>query len=304
MMFRKTLQFVAFFLPAPFNIWIHRIYGARIGRRVSLHPGVLLLASQVHLGDDAIIKAGTMINVRNFKLGEKSKIGYFTLVKGSEDLIVGNAGIIGPRCMIDCTRTVTLGYYCGIGPGSYLYTHGSGMPVTEGYRATFGPISLEEKVWISMRCVLGPGVAVGKGSCLMPGTVLLESIPKKRLVSGNPVKLRVVSLCTIKYSEDNIRNLASKTLAEFSQYVIGRNWGVENLEEGSLVINRKKHLFKITIENGGDVEILLSPGVKGDGVYLNFGDLKTCELTNSIKMDFENFLRFNYGLIFIHGDFK
>ena len=78
--------------------------------------------------------------------------------------------------MLNCSREIRMEYYSGIGPGSYLYTHGSGMPVTEGYRSVFGPIHIKSKVWVSMRCVIGPGVTIGDMSCLMPGTILVEHV--------------------------------------------------------------------------------------------------------------------------------
>ena len=230
-MVKQILQILAFFLPPPVNVWIHRIAGAKIGRHVSIHPGVLILAQKVEIGSEAKIKLGTMIYVREFKFGRKSLIGFFTLARGDSDLIIGERCTIGPKNMIRCDREVIFENYSGIGAGSYLYTHGCFLPVTEGYRATFGPIHIKSKVWISMRATIGPGVTVEEGSLVMPGTVLVESVSSKRLVAGDPAKRINLPVFLVPRGPDFIENLANEMLQKFciwSNEYKGTNWKMDN----------------------------------------------------------------------------
>jgi acetyltransferase-like isoleucine patch superfamily enzyme len=295
----RILQIIAFFFPSPINVWLHRLAGAKIGRHVSIHPAVLIFARNVEIGREALIKFGTMINVRAFKLGEKSRIGFFTLVRGESDLLVGDACIIGPKCMINCSRQVVLDYYSGIGPGSYLYTHGSGMPVTEGYRATFAPIHIKEKVWVNMHSTIGPGVTIGKGSIVLPGTILLESVEPKRMVSGNPARLNNLPVFLAPIHDHSIKEIAAKILIEFC------NWSNEfentswSFRDSTLRVNHKQRSMTITVDSPGDIVLLTNKGDRNGSMYFNLADLSTDESRDPMKLKLEAFMRLYFGLIFL-----
>lgn len=298
-LFRPLLQIVAFFFPSPINVWLHRLAGARIGKHVSIHPAVLILAKEVVIGDEAKIKFGTMLNIRSFKLGRKGSMGFFILAKGESDLIVGDASIIGPRAMINCSREVRIGTYSGIGPGSYLYTHGSGLPVTEGYRATFGPINIKDKVWVSMRCVIGPGVTIEKGTNVMPGTVVVESIDSKRVVVGNPAKLNNFPIFLMPRKQNFLEELAPNILREYREWAHkyhGKEWQFEN---GSLKIPYKNRYLSISVNGPGDIVLLTAKGENREGMFFNLADLTTDRKRHVVKSEFEAYMRLYYGLIFL-----
>jgi len=298
-MFRRFFQIAAFFFPSPFNVWFHRLAGADIERHVCIHPGVLILARNVHIGREATIKFGAMISVRTFKLGRKSKIGFFTLVKGISDLLVADACIIGPKCMIECSREVVLDYYSGVGPGSYLYTHGSGMPVTEGYRSTFSPIHIKEKVWVNMRSIVGPGVTIGEKSIIMPGTILLESVGPNRLVAGDPVKLSNLPRFSMPGNGDGLKEIALRILADYSNWLKEYDRVECDLKDSTLLLKNGSGRISITIDAPGDIALLTRKGDKSENAYFNLADLSTDQSRFETKTDFEKFLRMYFGLIFL-----
>jgi len=298
-MFRHFFQVVAFFFPSPFNVWFHRLAGAEIGRHVRIHPGVLILSRNVHIGGEAVIKFGAMINVRTFRLGRKSKIGFFTLAKGVSDLLVADACIIGPKCMIECSREVVLDYYSGVGPGSYLYTHGSGMPVTEGYRSTFAPIHIKEKVWVNMRSTIGPGVTIGEKSIVMPGTILLESVGPNRQVAGNPVKLSNLPRFPMPGNGNGMREIANNILVDYSNWLKEYDRFECDLKDSTLLLKNGRRPFSITIDGPGDIALFTRKGEKNGGAYFNLADLSTDQSRFEMKTEFENFLRMYFGLIFL-----
>lgn len=298
-LFRPLLQIMAFFFPSPINVWLHRLAGARIGKHVSIHPAVLILAKKVAIGDEAKIKFGTMLNIHNFELGRKGSMGFFILAKGESDLIVGDASIIGPRAMINCSREVRIGTYSGVGPGSYLYTHGSGMPVTEGYRATFGPINIKDKVWVSMRCVIGPGVTIENGTNVMPGTVVVESIDSKRVVVGNPAKLNNFPVFLMPRKSNFLEELAPNILRKYCEWAHeyhGKEWQITN---GILKIPYKNSYLSISVNSPGDIVLLTAKGESREGMFFNLADLTTDQKRHVVKSDFEAFMRLYYGLIFL-----
>lgn len=298
-MFRCILQAVAFFFPSPVNIWIHRLAGAEIEQHVTIHPGVLIIARNTRIGKGALIKFGAMIKTRTFRLGRKSKIGFFTLVKGESDLLVGDACIIGPKCMIDCTRNVVLEYYSGVGPGSYLYTHGSGMPVTEGYHASFSPIHIKEKVWVNMRATVGPGVTIGENSIILPGTILLESVGPNRLVAGDPVKLTNLPRLSRPPDANGMRDIAKRILADYCEWQKNNGNTACELRDSVLVLGSGRRTTTVTIDAPGDIALLTGKGEKSDRAYFNLADLSTDGGRFPVKSEFEKFLRMYFGLIFL-----
>ncbi len=298
-MWRKVLQILAFLFPAPLNIWLHRFAGGKIGKSVTLHPGVLLLTQTLEIADHARIKFGSMIRARTLKLGRKSSIGFFTLVNGVSDLIIEDACVIGARTMINCDRPVIFRYYSGNGPGCYIYTHGSFLPVTEGYRATFAPVEIGEKVWIQMNCKIGPGVNIGDGSVILPGSVILENIPPRRMVVGDPAKMVNVPLLQRPMQKENLEEFAHKILQDYcywSNEYRGTNWQHSN---GVLELDHRGKTFTISANGTGDIVLFTQKGQKRNGMYLNLVDLTTDERQHPVKRKLEEFLRLHYGLIFL-----
>jgi acetyltransferase-like isoleucine patch superfamily enzyme len=297
---KTGLRIAAFFSPSPLNVFLHRMTGATIGKNVMIHPGVFIMANSVDIKDGAKIKFGVMIYVRKFMLGRKSSIGFFTLVKGESDLIVGDASIIGPKCMINCSRSVTLDYYSGIGPGSYLYTHGSGMPVTEGYRATFAPINIGSKVWVSMRSIIGPGVSIGNGTSVMPGSVITENIGKNRLFVGDPAKNSNIPALLTPIKHDNLDKFAYEMLKEYCNWSNDyKNRNILFIDGTLCVHNRKKNFIVKINDDNCDIALYTNIGVKRDGMFFNIPDLLTDTGCHPEKKKIEEFMRLYYGLIFL-----
>lgn len=295
---RTLLQILAFFFPAPVNVWLHRLAGGKIARHVSLHPGVLILARNVEIKEDAIVKFGTMLKVRTFKLGRKSSIGFFVLAKGESDLLVSDACIIGPKCMINCSKDVILDYYSGVGPGCYLYTHGSGMPVTEGYRVTFAPIHIEEKVWVNMRCTIGAGVTVEKGSIIMPGTVLMESVATRRMVVGDPAKLNNFPVF-LRPKPTSLEKIANEILMEYANWMGTIEGKYCQVADGILTTRHRNKELSISVNGTGEIILCTDSGHSPEGMYFNLADLTTDKGRHPVKSKIEAFMRLRYGLIFL-----
>jgi len=295
---RTILQILAFFFPHPVNVWLHRLASAKIGRHALIHPGVLILARSVEIGPSARIRFGTMISARSFSAGEKTLIGYFVQAKGMSDLKIGPACVIGPQTMINCDCPVTLNYYSGVGPRCTLFTHGSFLPTTEGYRTTFGSIELKEKAWVTMGSTVGPGVTVGAGTTVMPGTVLLESVGPKRLVSGNPVKLMNIPFFPSSKNK-TLEELAAAIQEQYCIWATTFDGSGAVFSNGALTITHWGRRITVSLGENADVALLTRPGETRKGMYFNLADLRTDERRHAAKSKFEGFMRLYYGLTFL-----
>lgn len=51
------------------------------------------------------------------------------------------------------------------------------------------PVTIEDDVWITMDCIILPGVTIGKGSVIAAGSVVSTTIPPYMLAGGQPAKV-------------------------------------------------------------------------------------------------------------------
>lgn len=296
---RKLLQVLAFFFPSPVNIWIHRLYGAKIGKHVSIHPGVMLLAKNLEIGDETFLRLGTLVNCNSFIIGRKCRLGYFIIVKGLTDFKTGDACVIGPKTMINCDCPVTLGYYCGVGPGCTLFTHGSFLPVTEGNRVSFGAITLEDKSWVTMKSTVGAGVTIGTGAVAMPGSTILEDVPPHKVYVGGPAGKKIIpQFKNMKHAKD-LEGFGRLVLKEYMEW--SNNYEETNFEmqHDDLLIKGNGKPLKVTVNGDGDIKLLTEQGATSTGMFFNLADLTTDGIRNTEKIKFDDYMRLYYGMTFL-----
>ncbi|WP_135667080.1 maltose acetyltransferase domain-containing protein [Halorhabdus rudnickae] len=91
-------------------------------------------------------------------------------------------------CVFLDVRSITFGANCLLGPGVHCYT--ATHPVDPDARAegleSGEPITVGENVWIGGQAVLSPGVTVGNGAVIAAGAVVVEDVPARTVVAGNP----------------------------------------------------------------------------------------------------------------------
>ncbi len=136
----------------PFNVvrtTVLRLFGAGIGRGVIVKPGVR--------------------------------------VKYPWILSIGAHSWVGEDCWIDNLVEVTIGENVCVSQGVYLCTGNHRWD-----RVTFdlccSAICIEDGAWIAARCLVGPGVSVGKCGVAMAGSVISRNIPPYEIHAGNPAK--------------------------------------------------------------------------------------------------------------------
>jgi len=94
-------------------------------------------------------------------------------------------------CVFLDVRSITFGPMCLLGPGVQCYT--ATHPVDPEARAegleSGEPITVRENVWIGGQAVLTPGVTVGDGAVIAAGAVVVEDVPDRVVVAGNPARI-------------------------------------------------------------------------------------------------------------------
>jgi len=136
-----------------------RLFGARIGKNVTIKPGVR--------------------------------------VKFPWRLSIGDHSWIGEDAWIDNLADVSIGAHCCISQGAYLCTGNHDWHAT-GFDLRVNSLRIRDGAWIAARAVVAPGVTVGEGSILTLGSVATRNLHAWTINSGSPAKqigLRVKPPC-------------------------------------------------------------------------------------------------------------
>ncbi len=163
--------------PSPVRIFLLRMMGHKIAYSAKLGLLSIIIANKIEIGEYSKIGSLTIIKCdKSLILKDNAEISSFDLIYGEGSLIMDSATYIGPKCVLNVTRDISLGYYSGIGPGSYLYTHGVWLPYTEGYPRRFAEITLKEYVWIPAQVFVGPGVEIKENTIVASGSRIFKNI--------------------------------------------------------------------------------------------------------------------------------
>ena len=132
-----------------FKVWLLRCFGGQIGKNVNIKPGVR--------------------------------------IKFPWRLTVGDCVWIGEDAWIDNVATVTIDNHVCISQGAYLCTgnHDWNNP---NFQLITASIHIQESSWIAAKCVVGPGVVIGRGAVLALGGVAAKSLEPMTIYAGNPAQ--------------------------------------------------------------------------------------------------------------------
>lgn len=128
------------------------------------------------------------------KIGKKVIIKPRVRVKFPWRLEIGEFSWIGEAVWIDNLSAVRIGSHCCVSQGAYLCT-GNHDWKKSSFDLKSAPISIEDRVWICAKAVIGPGVTVKEGAVLCLGAVATKELLPWTVNTGNP------SACVGKRSE-------------------------------------------------------------------------------------------------------
>jgi acetyltransferase-like isoleucine patch superfamily enzyme len=201
-------------LPSFLKKAIYRVKGYRIGKKVSIGFGSVIVGDDVSIGDHASISffsfvrgkqirigdhvqigATTFIDTPHFEIGDGSKINEQVFIGGLQfpdsKLVIGRNCQIMQMSFINPARSITIGDDSGIGGDCLLFGHTSWLSQLEGYKVDFEPIEIGKSVSLSWRVFVLPGAKIGDGAVIGANSLVSHAIPPRCLAIGYPA--RVVS---------------------------------------------------------------------------------------------------------------
>jgi acetyltransferase-like isoleucine patch superfamily enzyme len=200
-------------LPSPIKVWAYRaLLGYRIGRRVHIAFGGVVVGEDVDLADHVEIGILAVVQGRHIRIGAHSSVGTMSYVScerieiGEDAHIREQAYVGGPQlpesrftlgsrtivlqmANINPTKPVTIGDDTGIGGHCLIFTHGAWLNVLDGYQASYEPVTLGKSVWLPWRVFVMPGSTIGDGSVIGANSLVSGNIPPCSLAVGTPAKV-------------------------------------------------------------------------------------------------------------------
>jgi maltose O-acetyltransferase len=137
----------------------------------------LLRARGIHVGEGTQVRS-----TPRFTGGEE---------RGFDKFSTGRDCMIGLDCSFEVGTTITLGDRVTLGHQVLIITttHQLGPREHRCGDAVRNPVKIDDGAWIGSRCVILPGVTVGSGAIVEPGSVVTKDVAPHTRVSGIPAKL-------------------------------------------------------------------------------------------------------------------
>jgi maltose O-acetyltransferase len=128
------------------------------------------------------------------EIGKNVQIRPGAIIGNGSNLQIGDYSKIGINCRIQCGSLLKIGDYVAIASDVQI------IDVNHNFERTDIPIMkqgwnkpksivIEDDVWVGARCIILPGVKIGKGSIIGAGSVVTKSVPPYSIVGGNPAKV-------------------------------------------------------------------------------------------------------------------
>lgn len=102
---------------------------------------------------------------------------------------IGDGTIIGDKCILDGRNEIKFGKNVNVSTGVWIWTeqHDYQCPYF-GCNKKGGKVNIEDRVWISCRTIILPGVTIGEGAVIAAGAVVTKDIEPYSVYGGIPAK--------------------------------------------------------------------------------------------------------------------
>lgn len=108
--------------------------------------------------------------------------------RNPKGLIVGEGTALGHRAILDARMGLNIGKSVCFGTEVMIWTlHHDYNDID--FKAIGGEVNIGDFVWLGSRCILLPGISIGKGAVIAAGAVVTKDVPDFAVVGGIPAKV-------------------------------------------------------------------------------------------------------------------
>lgn len=218
----KIVEALFFFLiPHPLNAALRRLLGQKIERGAKIHMFSFILTKNLVVGRGASIAPFCFIQAYDIRMGDFAQIAPSVIIRSQ--LIKGACFHIGkhsrvfPFCWIEPGEGVFIGDQVGVGAYSLIFTHGAWSDFLHNGPVKYGPVKIEDHVWLPWRVFVLPGVTIGRRSIIGANSTVITSIPDHAMAAGCPAKI-MKSGVNMEMSPDEFKTRVEIIFSEYEKY--------------------------------------------------------------------------------------
>jgi acetyltransferase-like isoleucine patch superfamily enzyme len=178
--------------------WRNRRYFKSIGAGTRVDGNNLEVKGRVHLGAECVVR---------------NNVAFRTHKKG--EIIVGDGVEIADYALIMANDRVEIGKECYLGPHCVLRDTNHRFQSEVHWRLLphdTQPIVLEAGCYIGARSYVMPGVCIGEGAVIAPGSIVARSVGAFEMWAGSPVARLVAHRTDSSVGSRRKRDLALLSL--------------------------------------------------------------------------------------------
>ncbi len=149
-------------------------------------------------GAGCLVEPGALVaHPERIFLGEGVYVGPLAILEGYHRvegvLHVGDGSWIGPQAFLHAAGGIRLGRRVGVGPQVCILTSRHDLDAEQEMLLdsplVFAPVQVGDGADLGARCVLLPGVRIGRGAQVGAGAVVSRDVPDFAVVAGVPARL-------------------------------------------------------------------------------------------------------------------
>ena len=230
------LLFGLVFVAPPFlkKVLLRAFLGARIAPTAHIGWFSSVRARGLVMDEHSSIAALTLVRCDgDVRLGRYAEVSSFVLCYGAGGFALGDHSYVGPQCLINADDDVRIGHHSALGPRSMVFTHGSFLPVTEGYPVRLAGVTVGDRAWLAAGVFLHPGVHVGDDVIVNSRAVVAGDIPSGMVAEGSPARpVFPVERVKRRMTPARVDETMRRVLARFAEVVLERSRGLRVTTEG------------------------------------------------------------------------
>jgi len=280
-----------------------------LGKDVIIGPFTFISAKAVKIDDHSKVRSLSVISARIIELGKYVHIAPLSVISGDHSrhsiFKVGDHSRFFPFCWIEPGEGIEIGNNVGIGGHTLMFTHGVWPDYLDGGPIAYGPVKIEDNVWLPWRVFIMPNVVIGKNAIIGANSTVTKSVPENVIAAGSPAK--VVNESAInELTPDKRLSRLLKILEQFAEQQKDKKKQTIKIEndrivfiDQSIIIDQKEDAKKgdllfILNREISDLEIdkLISTGTS---VVQHMAKKATLVGNHSLHNEFIFFLR-KYGI--------
>lgn len=109
------------------------------------------------------------------------------IYSNSKQIVIGENTIVNRECVLDGRSGLFIGKNVNISPKVEIYSMGHDVN-SPSFEAKGESVYIEDYVWLGTRCMIMPGVSIGKGAFVMPGAIVTKNVSPYAIVAGIPAR--------------------------------------------------------------------------------------------------------------------